>query len=257
MVAAPRTGITRACTGRRSTFRPAAPVMITPRLGMMMWPRGAPTVVVAVVGAVLRVRLVMLRVVVVVAPVPVVVPVPAVRRPRGRTGGDDHRRRRYEHDRSPHRPAPFPAPADPTRSVPIPPRSTHRQRKPEFAALGSGHVGALCCVAGQREEAKTSMTADTPRDLEGLPGLAAARTYAQLGRDLLALWASTGEQMIRLSVDTGETATDARSPVQPTCGPGGRARRPGSSAPTPKRCRRAPGRPPPPPGQRGRRSRST
>ena len=53
------------------------------------------------------------------------------------------------------------------------------------------------------------MTADTPRDLEGLPGLAAARTYAQLGRDLLALWASTGEQMIRLSVDTGETATDA------------------------------------------------
>ena len=55
-----------------------------------------------------------------------------------------------------------------------------------------------------------SMTTDTSHDSQALPaGLGAVRTYTQLGRDLAALWLTAADQVIRLSVETNETAIEA------------------------------------------------
>jgi hypothetical protein len=53
------------------------------------------------------------------------------------------------------------------------------------------------------------MTADTSWDPQGLPGFAAVRSYTQFGRDLAALWATTSERMVCLSVETNEAAMEA------------------------------------------------
>jgi hypothetical protein len=64
------------------------------------------------------------------------------------------------------------------------------------------------------------MTADTSWDSQGLPGFAAVRTYTQLGRDLAALWATTSERMVCLSVETNEAAMEAvRDRFGPTAVP--------------------------------------
>jgi hypothetical protein len=55
-----------------------------------------------------------------------------------------------------------------------------------------------------------SKTIDTSHDSQALPaGFTAVRTYTQLGRDLVALWLGAADQIIRLSVETNETAIEA------------------------------------------------
>jgi hypothetical protein len=60
------------------------------------------------------------------------------------------------------------------------------------------------------------MTAETSWDAQGLPGFTAVSTYTQLGRDLAAIWATTSERMVCLSVETNEAAMEA---VRVTFGP--------------------------------------
>jgi hypothetical protein len=65
------------------------------------------------------------------------------------------------------------------------------------------------------------MTVDTSWGSQGLPGFAAARTYTQLGRDFAALWATTSERMVCLSVETNESAMEAlRASFGPAVVPG-------------------------------------
>src|SRR5438094_10488681 len=55
-----------------------------------------------------------------------------------------------------------------------------------------------------------SMTIETSHDSQALPGgFAAVRTYTQLGRDLVMLWLAASDQIIRLFVETNETAIEA------------------------------------------------